>query len=130
MPSQGAARSGHIRRPQAVGEPCADIRSVGGDPQTAATVEGAVVGCHEPALAGDLRVVAGAAPRPERIAGKQEDVPAIGIGAVVGGAGTARRHELQDMAEAVGSSRSEEHTSELQSLMRISYDVFCLKKKT
>src|SRR3546814_10611564 len=26
--------------------------------------------------------------------------------------------------------RSEEHTSELQSLMRISYDVFCLKKKT
>src|SRR3546814_3021874 len=26
--------------------------------------------------------------------------------------------------------RSEEHTSELQSLMRISYDVFCLQKKT
>src|SRR3546814_1754801 len=30
---------------------------------------------------------------------------------------------------AVGN-RSEEHTSELQSLMRISYAVFCLKKKT
>src|SRR3546814_4897681 len=29
-----------------------------------------------------------------------------------------------------GDSRSEEHTSELQSLMRISYAVFCLKKKT
>src|SRR3546814_6910979 len=28
------------------------------------------------------------------------------------------------------SARSEEHTSELQSLMRISYAVFCLKKKT
>src|SRR3546814_1223897 len=28
-----------------------------------------------------------------------------------------------------GTSRSEEHTSELQSLMRISYAVFCLKKK-
>src|SRR3546814_7159307 len=27
-----------------------------------------------------------------------------------------------------GRTRSEEHTSELQSLMRISYDVFCLKK--
>src|SRR3546814_2302552 len=27
-------------------------------------------------------------------------------------------------------NRSEEHTSELQSLMRISYAVFCLKKKT
>src|SRR3546814_5548982 len=29
-----------------------------------------------------------------------------------------------------GDLRSEEHTSELQSLMRISYAVFCLKKKT
>src|SRR3546814_10251066 len=29
----------------------------------------------------------------------------------------------------VGEVRSEEHTSELQSLMRISYAVFCLKKK-
>src|SRR3546814_2523529 len=29
-----------------------------------------------------------------------------------------------------GEQRSEEHTSELQSLMRISYAVFCLKKKT
>src|SRR3546814_10771962 len=29
----------------------------------------------------------------------------------------------------VGAARSEEHTSELQSLMRISYAVFCLKKK-
>src|SRR3546814_4872662 len=33
-------------------------------------------------------------------------------------------------AQASGSRRSEEHTSELQSLMRISYAVFCLKKKT
>src|SRR3546814_1041251 len=31
---------------------------------------------------------------------------------------------------APGARRSEEHTSELQSLMRISYAVFCLKKKT
>src|SRR3546814_1351448 len=30
----------------------------------------------------------------------------------------------------IGYSRSEEHTSELQSLMRISYAVFCLKKNT
>src|SRR3546814_5682903 len=37
------------------------------------------------------------------------------------------------VAPAVGPfiyERSEEHTSELQSLMRISYAVFCLKKKT
>src|SRR3546814_4265384 len=32
--------------------------------------------------------------------------------------------------EGEGEGRSEEHTSELQSLMRISYAVFCLKKKT
>src|SRR3546814_7430383 len=31
--------------------------------------------------------------------------------------------------DLVAASRSEEHTSELQSLMRISYAVFCLKKK-
>src|SRR3546814_5447161 len=32
-------------------------------------------------------------------------------------------------APGITESRSEEHTSELQSLMRISYAVFCLKKK-
>src|SRR3546814_4753839 len=34
-----------------------------------------------------------------------------------------------DVVERVVEHRSEEHTSELQSLMRISYAVFCLKKK-
>src|SRR3546814_5430026 len=33
------------------------------------------------------------------------------------------------LSKEVGHARSEEHTSELQSLMRISYAVFCLKKK-
>src|SRR3546814_1510628 len=33
------------------------------------------------------------------------------------------------LPEVYGPYRSEEHTSELQSLMRISYAVFCLKKK-
>src|SRR3546814_10619578 len=37
---------------------------------------------------------------------------------------------LQDAQYRYESLRSEEHTSELQSLMRISYAVFCLKKKT
>src|SRR3546814_10532706 len=42
-----------------------------------------------------------------------------------------RRIERRDAAEHAGREvRSEEHTSELQSLMRISYAVFCLKKKT
>src|SRR3546814_4990878 len=34
-----------------------------------------------------------------------------------------------DLLRVQGAARSEEHTSELQSLMRISYAVFCLKKK-
>src|SRR3546814_1563757 len=33
------------------------------------------------------------------------------------------------ISPGLGGARSEEHTSELQSLMRISYAVFCLKKK-
>src|SRR3546814_3222093 len=51
----------------------------------------------------------------------------------------ARRDRRVGVAEAAGEEavrlhrvagcRSEEHTSELQSLMRISYAVFCLKKK-
>src|SRR3546814_5341530 len=38
-----------------------------------------------------------------------------------------RREVVADAAAGIG--RSEEHTSELQSLMRISYAVFCLTKK-
>src|SRR3546814_3924062 len=37
---------------------------------------------------------------------------------------------LGALGTGTGDWRSEEHTSELQSLMRISYAVFCLKKKT
>src|SRR3546814_4289522 len=36
---------------------------------------------------------------------------------------------LDATAASIVKARSEEHTSELQSLMRISYAVFCLKKK-
>src|SRR3546814_6496497 len=42
---------------------------------------------------------------------------------------TDERHLRRAPIWGRGSSRSEEHTSELQSLMRISYAVFCLKKK-
>src|SRR3546814_2193688 len=44
-----------------------------------------------------------------------------------GGDQTKRHHSGSPLLR--GYSRSEEHTSELQSLMRISYAVFCLKKK-
>src|SRR3546814_3191597 len=48
--------------------------------------------------------------------------------------GYRHRHPIdaciaENLARQPGVRRSEEHTSELQSLMRISYAVFCLKKK-
>src|SRR3546814_9940811 len=43
------------------------------------------------------------------------------------GLGATRLHSV--VGSTAWISRSEEHTSELQSLMRISYAVFCLKKK-
>src|SRR3546814_10841248 len=68
---------------------------------------------------------------------------AIGAGGDDGAVGRAGLHHLLlDQAgggaglntgptgHAFGRERSEEHTSELQSLMRISYAVFCLKTKT
>src|SRR3546814_7651790 len=65
----------------------------------------------------------------------------IGVGVVERGvparlAVIAGRVDEEDRGVALfdrgglGRLRSEEHTSELQSLMRISYAVFCLKKKT
>src|SRR3546814_7267575 len=41
-----------------------------------------------------------------------------------------RKGEIRCKSWRPHRTRSEEHTSELQSLMRISYAVFCLKKKT
>src|SRR3546814_4245062 len=57
--------------------------------------------------------------------------PAPGVAELLQDAqdGVSRRLMLQKVADTL-EIRSEEHTSELQSLMRISYAVFCLKKKT
>src|SRR3546814_11664894 len=41
----------------------------------------------------------------------------------------SKKYSLLPLPTPKSSKRSEEHTSELQSLMRISYAVFCLKKK-
>src|SRR3546814_9716018 len=46
--------------------------------------------------------------------------------AVVDGSGS----RVPDLQPGSGTDRSEEHTSELQSLMRISYAVFCLQKQS
>src|SRR3546814_12231728 len=53
--------------------------------------------------------------------------PAHLLGRRAGLGGRPRRRRLSDRRG--DGKRSEEHTSELQSLMRISYAVFCLKKK-
>src|SRR3546814_7960971 len=58
----------------------------------------------------------------------EENNVSVGAGVVDrGGEGLAVRSDAR--IRNVGELRSEEHTSELQSLMRISYAVFCLKKK-
>src|SRR3546814_5938803 len=52
------------------------------------------------------------------------------VGAAIGGSEGDRLQRVGiDAGAEIGLGRSEEHTSELQSLMRISYAVFCLKKK-
>src|SRR3546814_4746871 len=51
-----------------------------------------------------------------------------GIGRIGGGGGIAQ-HGQGSVRVHLPTLRSEEHTSELQSLMRISYAVFCLQKK-
>src|SRR3546814_2211541 len=62
-----------------------------------------------------------------------QDVPELGIGSGLSDVelGLRLRYEFaREFAPYVGVNwRSEEHTSELQSLMRISYAVLCLKKK-
>src|SRR3546814_2499619 len=53
--------------------------------------------------------------------------PSFTLGGTGGGVAYNRDEFVQIVTS--GLERSEEHTSELQSLMRISYAVFCLKKK-
>src|SRR3546814_9568678 len=57
-------------------------------------------------------------------------INAIAVFILIGsGLGISNAHPRLYWGEYGANFRSEEHTSELQSLMRISYAVFCLKKK-
>src|SRR3546814_6533683 len=71
--------------------------------------------------------------QPPRRQGQQRHQAAAKRAALVVDVQRQRRFEVQRVAVVTGDAqlhrRSEEHTSELQSLMRISYAVFCLKKK-
>src|SRR3546814_3400505 len=60
----------------------------------------------------------------------QHGLPYLGASPIVRGLSDDKHlTKLEAAARGVPTARSEEHTSELQSLMRISYAVFCLKKK-
>src|SRR3546814_7569819 len=95
----------------------------------AAMIRGAIT------AAGSKRLILG----PEQEAALRHITGERDLAIVVGYAGTGKSAMLgvaRDGWERAGyhvvgtALRSEEHTSELQSLMRISYAVFCLKKKT
>src|SRR3546814_4206642 len=95
-------------------------------------------------------LVPGPVGRQDEIIGPERDLVAVDIGegaltlhdeaerrgaVPVARGALAGRHDLEPGIEPAHrrhdiGARSEEHTSELQSLMRISYAVFCLKKKT
>src|SRR3546814_10187455 len=65
----------------------------------------------------------GVADHPADVGGRPPDLAGVDVVDVL------HRPLQRHRVAAVVAHRSEEHTSELQSLMRISYAVFCLKKK-
>src|SRR3546814_2983108 len=89
------------------------------------------------ALGQDLAYLEGEGPRlaPVRSAGEVARLTADRLHEVLAPVYETVRLVRRDLPEEAaligfaGSPRSEEHTSELQSLMRISYAVFCVKKK-
>src|SRR3546814_3457447 len=75
----------------------------------------------EAALSGDLKGKKVGIPREYRLDGIDPDIDAMWD------AGIAMLKDAGAEVVEISLPRSEEHTSELQSLMRISYAVFCLK---
>src|SRR3546814_5775468 len=73
---------------------------------------------------------------PQKVPQKPSDAPSPAtakrgrVAILQGCAEPVLRPEFREATVRLLNRRSEEHTSELQSLMRFSYAVFCLKKKT
>src|SRR3546814_3405702 len=91
-------------------------------------------GARRKGVAAARQIGAGHRLRDRAPLGREGDVLRVDIVAIGRGRGRRGRaravhaEHAEHVTDAVGH-RSEEHTSELQSLMRISYAVFCLKKK-
>src|SRR3546814_2624342 len=84
---------------------------------------------REPRIAGCVRRCRRRHAEPVRPAAKRRDWPATATAMVVTSLPHRRRARDWRRPATAHRRRSEEHTYELQSLMRISYAVFCLKKK-
>src|SRR3546814_6649801 len=78
----------------------------------------------------DRRAVLIAGAGAQRAGRRHRDATVVGQRVVVAGVIKNTAIGFRHTAHRATVGRSEEHTSELQSLMRISYAVFCLKKKT
>src|SRR3546814_6231983 len=96
----------------ALAEAGADIAAAGRSPATETVEKARALGRKAENFGADLSNVAAVQPLVDAVLGQFGRIDIL-----VNNAGIIRR------------ARSEEHTSELQSLMRISYAVFCLKKK-
>src|SRR3546814_7404714 len=95
-----------------------------GDPRDA------LVGSTLADLPEGAEVATGSLRRQAQLAAARPDLRFVGLrGNMATRLAKAAGHDAIVVA-AAALDRSEEHTSELQSLMRISYAVFCLKKKT
>src|SRR3546814_3127630 len=91
-------------------------------------IEGGLDVLHRKALT-ILKRIRDSAVDPETGSKRGPTFPISKAAALVGRTASAIREAERDGRLPSRDRRSEEHTSELQSLMRISYAVFCLKKK-
>src|SRR3546814_10110251 len=112
------------RLPKALGFNAGNVKS--GDIVVRSPSDGDVIGRLKSDTPAQVRAKIGRAADAFK---EWREVPGPRRGELVRLLGEELRAHKDALGELVSVERSEEHTSELQSLMRISYAVFCLKKK-